>query len=124
MNATAPREAVGVGARRPRCHRRNIDNDTALDTVNTDQRRDDRFVARQLNRSASPPISPSCRSCCGAADAKGSNTPALAAEVVSSSNVQRHHATRVSGVVDISDAHQFDNSVTGADSHLVVVPET
>jgi hypothetical protein len=34
---------------------------------------------------------------------------------VSWSNVQRHHAEVVSGVVDIGDAYQFDNGVTGAD---------
>jgi hypothetical protein len=31
------------------------------------------------------------------------------------SNVQRHQAEVVTGVVDISDAHQFDNGVMGAD---------
>ena len=56
----------------------------------------------------------------GVADAKGSKTPALAAEGVSWSNVQRHQAEVVSGVVDISDAHQFDNGVTGADRRFGV----
>ena len=55
------------------------------------------------------------------ADVKGSKTPALAAEGVSWSNVQRHQAEVVSGVVDISDAHQFDNGVMGADRRFDVV---
>jgi hypothetical protein len=50
-----------------------------------------------------------------------SQTPALAAGDVSWSNVQRHQAARVSGVVDIGDAHQFDNGVTGADRRFHVV---
>jgi hypothetical protein len=36
-------------------------------------------------------------------------------------NVQRHQAEEVSSVVDISDAHQFDNGVTGADRRFGVV---
>ena len=39
----------------------------------------DRLMTR---RGGSRPTSPSCRSCRDAADAKGSNTPALAAEVI------------------------------------------
>ena len=37
--------------------------------------------------------------------------------------MQRHQAVKVSGVVDISDAHQFNNGVMGADRRFsVVVP--
>jgi hypothetical protein len=37
------------------------------------------------------------------------------------SNVQRHDTPRVTGVVDISDAHQFNNGIMGADNRFDVV---
>src|SRR5580693_2194057 len=47
-------------------------------------------------------------------------TPASSSEAVSWLNVQRHQAEVVSGVVDISDAHQFDNGVMRADRRFEV----
>ena len=42
-------------------------------------------------------------------------------ETVSWLNVQRHQSEGVGGVVDIGDAHQFDNGVIGADRRFHVV---